>query len=228
MQNIPELQQMMKECREKADNDSVKARLCVVQRELEEGFKLMQKYEKSVTIFGSARLPESNPYSLHATELAKRLAEEGYAVITGGGHGIMGAAHKGASLVGGDSVGMNIELPFEQTMNEYISDYLEFHHFFTRKVVMAYSAEAFIYFPGGFGTMDEFFEILTLKQTKKIPDVPIFLFGSEYWLPLETFFREVLLKLGTISPEDIQLYTISDDINEIVKGVLQSPLRKGK
>ncbi len=226
MKNISELEKMMQMCKEGAHEDIIKTRLCVVQKELEEGFKLVNKYEKSVTIFGSARFPEEHPYSLKATELAKRLAEHGYAIVTGGGHGIMGAAHKGAYLAGGASVGMNIELPHEQTMNEYISDYLEFHHFFTRKVVMAYSAEAYIYFPGGFGTMDEFFEILTLKQTRKIPNVPIYLFGAEYWTRLELFFREVLLKFETISPEDLTLYTITDDIDEVVQGVLNSPLRR--
>ncbi len=228
MKHILVLEKMMQMCKEGAREDIIKTRLCVVQKELEEGFKLVNKYEKSVTIFGSARLPEDNPYSLKATEIAKRLAEHGYAIITGGGHGIMGAAHKGAYLAGGASVGMNIELPHEQTMNEYISDYIEFHHFFTRKVVMAYSAEAYIYFPGGFGTMDEFFEIITLMQTRKIPKVPVYLVGSEYWIELERFFREVLLKFKTISPEDINLYTITDDIDEVVQGVLNAPVRNKK
>ncbi len=225
MKTREHLKKVKEDCLKKHDYDLIASRLCVILREFEEGFRLIRKYPKSVTIFGSARLPEDHPYSVRATELAKKLSEKGYAIVTGGGHGIMGAAHKGGQLGNGDSVGINIELPFEQTMNEYISDGLEFHHFFSRKVILSYAAEAFIYFPGGFGTMDEFFEILTLKQTKKIPDIPIFLYGSEYWRKLEEFFKEVLIPLGTISPEDLNLYTITDDVDEIVEGVLASPIR---
>jgi len=225
MQSKETLENTITACQKKHNNDLIDTRLCVIEEEFKKGFELIRKYPKSVTIFGSARLPETNPHAQQATELAKKLSEQGYAIITGGGHGIMGAAHKGSYEAGGDSVGINIELPFEQTMNEYITDYLEFHHFFSRKVILTYSAEAFIYFPGGFGTMDELFEILTLKQTKKIPDIPVYLVGSDFWNPLEEFFKSTLIPHQTISPEDLSLYTITDDIDEVVEGVLQSKVR---
>ncbi len=220
------LQKIMQECKEKNKGDIINTRICIIDKEFKEGFKLMKKYPKSVTIFGSARLPEENIHARHATELANQLSQLGYAIITGGGHGIMGAAHKGSHEAGGPSVGINIELPFEQTMNEYITDYLDFHHFFSRKVILAYSAEAYIYFAGGFGTMDELFEILTLTQTKKIPRVPIILFGSEFWNPLDQFIKTNLLeKHHTISEEDTHLYTISDDIDEVVNIIKAAPIR---
>ncbi len=221
-----QLKELIKSCHEKHGGDKVRSRICVICEEFRKGFAFMQKYPKSVTIFGSARLAEDNFYAQKATELAKKLAEKGYAIVTGGGHGIMGAAHKGASLVHGDAVGFNIELPFEQSMNHYITDAMEFHHFFSRKVILAYSAEAYIYFPGGFGTMDELFEILTLLQTKKIPPLPVFLFGSDFWNPIFTTFKQILLEENhTISPEDLEIFTITDDIQEIVDKVLSSKTR---
>jgi len=224
--NNSKLGQIKRKCHEESNGNATESRLCVIQNEFKDGFELMKKHPKSVTIFGSARLAEDNIHSLNATAVAKALAEKGYSITTGGGHGIMGAAHKGSSLGGGKSIGFNIELPFEQTMNEYIDDYVDFHHFFSRKVILAYSAEAYIYFAGGFGTLDELFEILTLKQTKKIPNIPIILFGSEFWKPLEEYFKNVFLgENKTISAEDLNLYVITDDVNEVVKIVTESPVR---
>ncbi len=220
------LKETMDDCMEDNGNNIADSRLCLINHEFKTGFDLMKKYPKSITIFGSARLKEDNIHSQNATEVAKRLSEKGYAIATGGGHGIMGAAHKGSHLAGGSSVGINIELPFEQTMNEYITDFVDFHHFFSRKVILSYSAEAYIYFAGGFGTLDELFEILTLKQTRKIPQVPIILFGSEFWNPLQGFIEKVLLKENaTISPEDLNLYIITDDINEVIDIVTSAPVR---
>lgn len=220
------LKKNMNDCMSKNNNDIVDSRMCIINQELKDGFDLMRKYPKSVTIFGSARLPEDNIHSQNATELARQLSSKGYAIATGGGHGIMGAAHKGSHLAGGSSIGINIELPFEQKMNHYITDFVDFHHFFTRKVILSYSAEAYIYFAGGFGTLDELFEILTLKQTRKIPQVPIILFGSEFWNPLQDFISKVLLEENnTISAEDKNLYIITDDFDEAMNIITSAPVR---
>ncbi len=220
------LQKTMEDCKKRNKGDIIKSRLCVVNEELKHGFELMKKYPKSVTFFGSARLPENNQHAINATKLAKRLSELGYAITTGGGHGIMGAAHKGSHEAGGPSLGINIELPFEQTMNEYITDYVDFHHFFSRKVILAYSAEAYVYFAGGFGTMDELFEILTLIQTRKIPRIPVILFGSDFWKPLDDFIQTNLVeKNKTVSPEDTEIYTIIDDLEEAVRIIQAAPIR---
>lgn len=208
--------------------DITNARMCVIDAEMRQGYKLLSKYPRSVTIFGSARLTEDNPYFSKVENLAKKIADMDYAVVTGGGFGLMGAANKGAHSSGkGSSVGINISLPFEQTVNDHLLDSLEFHHFFSRKVALAYSAEAYVYCPGGFGTMDEFFEILTLKQTRKIPNIPIVLYGSEFWNPLEEYFKKVLLLEGneTISKEDLSLYVITDNDEEILEIIKNAPVR---
>lgn len=219
------LQKMMDSC--KSENNSiVDSRICIIKNEFKEGFDIMKKYPKSVTIFGSARLPSDNIHYINTTKLAEQLSKKGYTIITGGGHGIMGAANKGAHIAGGDSVGLNIELPFEQTVNEYVTDTLTFHHFFPRKVILSYSAEAYIYCAGGFGTMDELFELVTLIQTKKIPAVPVILFGSSFWKPIMETFKKVLLDENqTISPKDMNIFTITDDIDEVLKIVTSVPIR---
>ncbi len=216
--NPMELKKQIEKCKKRFPGNRLKSRICVVNYELQEGTKLMEKYPKSITIFGSARLPQNHYYSKKASELGEKLSKLGYAIVTGGGHGIMEAAHHGAHLANGNAIGINIELPHEQTINKYVTESLEFHHFFSRKVILSYSAEAYIYFPGGFGTLDEFFEILTLQQTGKIPStIPLFLFGSEYWGKLYSFFEHTLIPLGTISPEDLNLFTITDSVDEIVE-----------
>jgi uncharacterized protein (TIGR00730 family) len=182
------------------------------------GFSKISKYDDTVTLFGSARLKESHPYYKKAREIAAMLAAEGYTVITGGGGGIMEAGNRGAYESGGKSIGFNIQLPQEQSLNPFTSDSQTFRYFFSRKVLLAYSAQAYIYFPGGFGTLDEFFEVITLIQTKKVEKAPIILVGDEFWGAVDMFVREILLKsYKLISKGDEKLYTITEDIDEIKK-----------
>jgi uncharacterized protein (TIGR00730 family) len=215
------------ECHKKHD-DSLDIRMCAVDKEFRQGFDLIHRYPASVTIFGSTRFPEDHKYYKLARETARRIADElGYAVVTGGGPGIMEAGNRGAVEGNAPSVGVTIRLPFEQRTNDYVEHEASFYYFFSRKVILSYSSEAYIYFPGGFGTMDEFFEILTLVQTKKAERLPIILMGSEYWKPLDEFIRKNLLETyGTISPEDPDLYVITDDIDEVVRMVAEAPVRK--
>ena len=187
-------------------------------KDLMQGLAKLKTFEQGVTIFGSARVPETDPYYVKARELGQKLAKSGHAVITGGGNGIMEAANRGAYEVGGKSIGLNIELPHEQNLNPYTTDSLQFHYFFARKVMLALSAKVYVYFPGGFGTIDEFSELLTLVQTKKIPSVPIILFGKEFWQPLDDFFHTKMEKEEkTINASDRSLYAITDDVDYIVR-----------
>ena len=226
--NKKTLKEITNTCLATHSGDTTSVRICIIQEEFKQGFKLMKKYPKSVTIFGSARLSEDTEIFKKTASLAQKISAAGYAIVTGGSKGIMAAANKGAYIEGGDSIGINIKLPFEQKVNKYLTDSLEFHHFFSRKVTLSYSAEGYIYCPGGFGTLDEMFEILTLKQTGKIPDVPIILFGSEFWKPLEEFFKTVLLKKGikTISEKDMNLYIITDSEDEIVDIITNTQTRE--
>lgn len=201
-------------------------RISKIQKEFIDGFTFINKYPKSVTFFGSARLPETDPYYLKARTLAGMLAKDGYAIFSGGGPGIMEAANRGAFEVGGQALGLNIKLPMEQTTNPYVTDHLDFHYFFTRKVCMTFSSEAFVCFPGGFGTLDEFFEILTLIQTKKIPRAPIVLVGKDFWTPLITWIdTELRNRFQTIDPEDTNLYVLLDDENLIVNLIKENKVR---
>tara|TARA_B100000745_G_scaffold278841_1_gene210063 strand:- start:4049 stop:4789 length:741 start_codon:yes stop_codon:yes gene_type:complete len=182
------------------------------------GFELLRKYGLAVSIFGSARTQPGDPYYKQAEELAAKLAKKKFTVITGGGPGIMEAGNVGAFKVGGESVGLNIELPFEQKLNPYTTESLDFDFFFSRKVMLAFASEVYVYFPGGFGTMDEFFELVTLIQTKKIEPIPIVLYGKDYWEPLITFFKKTMLKeYKTISKEDMELFHLVDSVDEAVK-----------
>lgn len=221
------LEEIIDSCVNNSSN-ALESRLCIINKELKRGFDLLSKHPKSVTFFGSARLaPETDPYK-KAKSLSEKIANEGYSVITGGGFGIMAAASEGAHQSStGTSVGINIQLPFEQTINPFLDESMEFHHFFSRKLILSYSAETYIFFPGGFGTLDELFEILTLKQTGKMPNVPIILFGKEFWSPLEDFFKKVLLKDGqkVISDEDINIYTITDSEEEVLEIIKNAPVR---
>lgn len=222
------LQEMTDACIAAHPDNITDSRMCIIDAEMRGGFEMMAKYPRSVTIFGSARLTEESPIFTKVQNLAQKIADIGYAVVTGGGYGLMGAANRGAKISGkGASLGINISLPFEQTLNDDLIESVEFHHFFSRKVALAYSAEVFVFCPGGFGTLDEFFEILTLKQTRKIPNIPIILYGSSFWKPLEEFFEKVLLKEGneTISKEDIGLYLITDDDTEIIEIIKNAPVR---
>ncbi len=202
-------------------------RLSTIGKEFADGFELIKKHPHSVTLFGSARFDESHPYYEKARQIAARISEEGFTVVTGGGQGIMEAANRGAFEKGGHSVGFNIQLPFEQTLNGYVTENMSFSHFFSRKVLLAFSAEAYLFFPGGFGTLDEFFEIITLVQTYKIPKVPIVLIGDDFWKSMHDVMQKVLVdEYKTISPEDLSLYTITEDEEKIVEIIKNAPLRQ--
>lgn len=203
--------------------DAAEGRLETVVDEFEDVFKMLSKYEKTVTIFGSARKPQDDDITMGAYDLAARLAREGYAIITGGGHGVMEAANRGAYEAGGVSIGLNILLPREQTLNNYTTENFQFNHFFGRKVAMTLDSSAFIYYPGGFGTFDELFEILALIQTYKIDSTPVVLVGSDFWRPFDAAIREVMLdRYHTINYEETELYRIYDNYDDIVAYIKQS------
>ena len=188
--------------------------------ELVDGFETLNKLAPCISIFGSARTTPGNKFYQLATRIAQKCTEEGFGVITGGGPGVMEAANKGAYLQGGLSVGLNIDLPFEQFNNPYIDPGKILHHryFFVRKVMFVKYAQAFIVCPGGFGTMDELFEVLTLIQTNKISRVPVILVGSEYWTGLRSWIIDVMLEqFGNISEKDLDLIPIIDDPDEVVE-----------
>jgi hypothetical protein len=191
--------------------------------EFVDGFTFLAHVQRSVTIFGSARLPETHPYYQLARELGQRLAGEGYTIVTGGGPGIMQAGNQGACDVGGDSVGLNIQLPHEQRINPYVRRSMSFHYFFSRKVMLDFSAEAYVFFPGGFGTLDELFEVLVLIQTGKMECcVPVILMGTDFWAPLCDWLRGTLLEqLQSISPADLTIWTLTDDLDEAVRRINQ-------
>lgn len=206
---------------------TIGSRMNRITKEFQDGFNFIKKYPKSVTFFGSARFKENTTHYKRAKKISGRLSKLGYAIVTGGGPGIMQAANQGATESGGASVGLNISLPMEQVKNPYVNDSIDFSYFFSRKVVLSFSAEAYIYFPGGFGTLDELFEILTLVQTNKIPKTPIILVGSDFWKPLDSFIRTHILKHHkSISPSDVNLYKITDDEDEIIETVTKAPIRK--
>ncbi len=190
-----------------------------IMAEFVEAYDKMAKAGPCVAIFGSARTKSNHPHYIQAVELAERLAKSGYGVITGGGPGIMEAGNKGAKQGGGVSVGLNIDLPFEQFHNQYIDrdHFLEFDYFFVRKVIFVKYSQAFVIMPGGFGTLDEFFEALTLIQTKKIARRPIVLFGVAYWKGLFEWVQQTMLSQQYISPSDLELFKLTDDIDEAVQ-----------
>lgn len=191
------------------------------------GFELLHGYGLAVSFYGSARTSPGEPYYKQAEELAAKLAKKNFAVITGGGPGIMEAGNVGAFKVGGQSVGLNIELPFEQKLNPYTTESLDFAFFFSRKVMLAFASEVYVYFPGGFGTMDELFEMLTLIQTKKIEKIPIVLYGKDFWTPMVEVFKNTLLKeYKTISKDDLDLFYVVDSVEEAYKYILKET--KGK
>ena len=198
-------------------------RIFRIMAEFVEGFESMAKVRNGVSVFGSARTPPDDRYYQLAVELGRKLATAGYTVITGGGPGIMEAANRGAFEVKGDSVGLNIDLPFEQIPNPYINKALNFRYFFCRKVMFAKYSQAIVTFPGGFGTLDELFEHLTLIQTLKIPAMPIILFGREFWQGLLDWMEKELLDRKLISPEDIHLYQVTDSIDEVLAILADTP-----
>jgi len=194
-------------------------RLFRILAEFVEGFEVLPRVYPGVTIFGSARTKPDDPDYQKAEKLAELLVRAGFSVITGGGPGIMEAANKGARNAGGYSVGLNIRLPMEQEPNPYANIKLEFRYFFVRKVMLAKYSVAFVFFPGGFGTMDEMFEIITLVQTKKIRPVPIVLVDKQFWKPLVSWFTKILIPENKISPQDLEIFKVLDEPEEIVNHI---------
>jgi uncharacterized protein (TIGR00730 family) len=187
------------------------------------GFQAVQRIDRpAVSIFGSARVDASSPTYRDARQAGRRFAEEGFAVVTGGGPGVMEAANRGAREGGGLSVGFNIQLPHEQVGNEYCDISLTFHHFYARKTMFVKAAEGFVIFPGGFGTLDELFEALTLIQTGKIGTFPVVLFGSDYWQELLDFLRLETLAHGLVSVDDIASLHVTDDPQEAARIVVDA------
>ena len=197
-------------------------RVFKIMSEFVEGFDVIRRYGLAATIFGSARASFEDDVYKNATELASRLAKHGFAVITGGSSGVMQAANKGAFEAGGDSVGLSVNnLPEKQTYNPYLTEKFAFDHFFVRKVMLTYASEVYVYFPGGFGTLNELFEIVALVQTGKIRKVPIILFGREFWEPLLSFIEKTLYqKHAAISEKDLKLYTVVDSVDEAYDFIL--------
>ena len=207
-------------------SEDIEGHINNISSEFREGFALLKKYPKSVSIFGSSMATPQSSHYHKAEELGKRIVRElKYAVITGGGPGIMEAANKGAQDAGGPSVGLNISLPHNHEINKYENDSMRFDYFFSRKVMLAFAAEAYIFFPGGYGTFDELFGILTLIQTGKIPRVPIFLFDSGFWKGMKTFMEHTLLKqYGTIDSRDFELFTITDSMDNVIDAIRNAPV----
>lgn len=191
------------------------SRLAKIGREFNQGFKFISKYDLAASIFGSARHGVQHDMYKEATKLAKMLAEEEFTIITGGGPGIMEAANKGAYEADGESVGLCIKLPNEQITNKYVTDSMSFHYFFSRKVMLSFASEVYIFFPGGFGTMDEFFEMITLIQNGKDENILVVLVGEHYWEGLLDWIEKTMHKENeTISKEDMDIYNLVDDADE--------------
>ena len=197
-------------------------RVLRIMSEFVEGFDALADLKPAVTLFGSARVRAGDPMYLAATQVAQLLGEAGFTIITGGGPGIMEAGNRGAREAGTTSVGLNIELPFEQGFNRYVDIGVDFRYFFVRKTMFMKYAQAFVIFPGGFGTMDELFEALTLIQTGKVKNFPIVLFGSNYWRGLITWIRETMLAEGKVGPADVELLLVTDSPDEVREIVTRS------
>lgn len=206
--------------------EEVDERMKVIDAEFRQTFDFIQKYPRSISFFGSAKFPEDHAYYKKAQSLASKLCAKGYAVVSGGGPGIMEGASRGGFETCGRSIGFNIQLPNDQKENKYVTHGLGYKYFFSRKVALSFSAEAFIFFPGGFGTMDEFFEMVTLIQTKKIQRIPVICVGSHFWGKLQDFIEEVLYKdYKTIDLTDMALYEILDDEDDIIRVIESAPQR---
>jgi uncharacterized protein (TIGR00730 family) len=204
------------------------ARLERIQDELEAGFRALAHVGAAASFFGSARTSQDDPEYALARETARLVGEAGLAVITGGGPGVMEAANRGARDAGVTSIGLNIELPFEQGLNSYVDIGLEFHYFFARKIMFVRYASGFVVFPGGFGTLDELFESLTLIQTGKVRNFPVVLVGSDYWCDLIEWMRKRLVGEGKISPSDMDLLTVTDDPAEVRDRLMSAAHRQAR
>lgn len=201
-------------------------RVAEIAKEFTEGFKFLADFPKSLTFFGSTLIKEDSPYYQSARTLSHRIVKElGYSVVSGGGPGIMEAADRGAFEAGGTSLGLLIRLPEEQPINVYITKSISFYYFFARKVCLSFGAEVFIFFPGGLGTLNEFFELVNLLQTKKLGDTPIICVGSEYWNNLKDFLKKEVIKRGMMKEEDAELFKIIDNHDEIIEIVKKVPVR---
>jgi uncharacterized protein (TIGR00730 family) len=197
-------------------------RVLRIQSEFVEGFGLLAELPRAVSVFGSARTPRDHPHYAAGVEIGAALSRAGYAVITGGGPGAMEAANRGASEAGGMSVGLGIELPFEQELNEWVDIGISFRYFFVRKTMFVKYAQAFVILPGGFGTLDELFEALTLVQTRKVTRFPVILYGTEYWGGLIDWVRGTMATHGAIGPGDVDLLHCTDDVDEIVAAIQEA------
>jgi uncharacterized protein (TIGR00730 family) len=195
-------------------------RIFRIMAEFVDSFETLSQVGPAVTIFGSARVNPKDPGYKAAVELGRGLVQHNFAVITGGGPGIMEAANKGAAEGKGKSIGLNIELPFEQKPNRYANVPIHFHYFFSRKVCFVKYSSGFVFLPGGFGTLDEFFEIITLVQTQRIPRFPLILFGRRYWMGLIRWMKTVLESNEFINPDDLELLTVTDDVQEAIDLVI--------
>ena len=192
-------------------------RIFRIMSEFVEGFEVLSRVGKAVSIFGSSRLKATSKYYKLAEEVAYLLAKEGYAIMTGSGSGLMEAANKGAKRAKGKSIGLNIQIPLEQKPNKYVDLLLDFRYFFVRKVIFVKYAKAFVIMPGGYGTLDEFTEAINLIQTERIPKFPVILFGSEYWQGMLSWLKDTALKSGSISKEDLKIFTVVDNPKEVVQ-----------
>jgi uncharacterized protein (TIGR00730 family) len=200
-------------------------RIIKITIELIISFFKFRHLKAGVTIFGSARIDQHHPHYKMVMEMGQLLGQNNYTVLTGGGPGLMEAANKGAKSVGGKSIGLNIKLPYEQKANPYLDDFFEYNYFFTRKLVLAKYSYAFIAAPGGFGTLDELFEIITLIQTQKMKNFPVILLGQKYWEPLMSFIYQTMLKAGTIDQSDLDIIFLTDspqDALSFIKRVLNN------
>jgi uncharacterized protein (TIGR00730 family) len=202
-------------------------RVLRIQAEFVEGFGLLAELPKAVSVFGSARTRRDHPEYAIGRALGSALARAGFAVITGGGPGAMEAVNRGASEAGGISVGLGIELPFEQRLNDWVDVGLNFRYFFARKTMFVKYAQAFVILPGGFGTLDELFEALTLVQTRKVTRFPVILFGTDYWAGLIAWIRSTLIPAGKVNPADLDLLTCTDDVDQTVKLIVEADANAG-
>lgn len=200
-----------------------------IMAEFVDGFEMMARVPPGVSVFGSARARPGHPYYGRAMEVGRLITEAGFSVVTGGGPGIMEAANRGAKEAGGESVGLNIILPFEQIANPYLTKVINFRYFFVRKVMFSKYAVGFIFFPGGFGTMDEFYDTITLIQTEKVHRLPVVLMGSDFWAGQMEWIRGTMLeRFGHISPEDMELFHLTDDPADAVQYICEHLARRDR
>lgn len=214
---------------EKGDfRGSLHWRVLRIMSELIEGWQFLADFKKTVTFFGSARFKEGERWYEEARKLGSMIVKEDFSVVTGGGPGIMEAGNRGAVEANGESVGINIQLPTEQRINPYVRKSTGFHYFFVRKLMLSYAARAYVFFPGGFGTLDEVFEILTLIQTKKVSEkIPVVLVGKEFWGPIHVWLQEEILgRMHAVDKEDLDLYTIVDTSEEAFEIIKNAPPRE--